>query len=50
MYVLRAKCKLSDASADWPLYGLAGPSADALAGSALAAGGLVQCAARAAHA
>ena len=30
MYVLRAKCKLSDGSADWPLYGLAGPSADAL--------------------
>jgi folate-binding protein YgfZ len=30
MYVLRAKCKLSDASEAWPLYGLAGPSADAL--------------------
>jgi folate-binding protein YgfZ len=30
MYVLRAKCKLSDASAAWPLYGLAGPAADAL--------------------
>jgi len=29
MYVLRAKCKLSDASAAWPLHGLAGPSADA---------------------
>jgi tRNA-modifying protein YgfZ len=24
MFVLRAKCKLSDASADWPLWGLAG--------------------------
>jgi folate-binding protein YgfZ len=34
MYVLRAKCKLSDASASCPLYGLAGPSADALAASA----------------
>jgi folate-binding protein YgfZ len=30
MYVLRAKCKLSDASAAWPLHGLAGPSANAL--------------------
>lgn len=30
MYVLRAKCKLSDASSSWPLYGLAGASADAL--------------------
>lgn len=29
MYVLRAKCKLGDASAAWPLYGLAGASADA---------------------
>jgi len=28
MYVLRAKCKLSDGSAAWPLLGLAGPSAD----------------------
>ena len=28
MFVMRAKCKLSDASADWPLWGLAGnPSA-----------------------
>jgi folate-binding protein YgfZ len=27
MFVLRAKCKLSDASADLPLHGLAGPSA-----------------------
>ena len=30
MYVLRAKCKLADATAELPLYGLAGPSADAL--------------------
>ncbi len=36
MYVLRAKCKLSDASAAWPLHGLAGPSADALARDTLA--------------
>ena len=28
MFVMRAKCKLSDASADVPLWGLAGPSAD----------------------
>ncbi len=26
MFVLRAKCKLSDASADWPLYGVAQPA------------------------
>ena len=38
MYVLRAKCKLSDASAQWPLFGLAGPSADALLQGALPAG------------
>jgi tRNA-modifying protein YgfZ len=38
MYVLRAKCKLSDGSADWPLYGLVGPSADALLQGALPAG------------
>jgi folate-binding protein YgfZ len=38
MYVLRAKCKLSDGSAAWPLYGLAGPSADALLQGALPAG------------
>jgi folate-binding protein YgfZ len=38
MYVLRAKCKLSDGSAQWPLYGLAGPSADALLQGALPAG------------
>jgi folate-binding protein YgfZ len=25
MFVLRAKCKLSDASLDWPLYGAVGP-------------------------
>jgi folate-binding protein YgfZ len=36
MYVLRAKCKLSDASAAWPLHGLAGPSADALVAGAVA--------------
>ena len=30
MYVMRAKCKLSDASSAWPLYGLAGASADTL--------------------
>jgi folate-binding protein YgfZ len=34
MYVLRSKCKLSDASASWPLHGLAGPSAQALLASA----------------
>jgi folate-binding protein YgfZ len=34
MFVLRAKCKLSDASAQWRLLGLAGPSAVALLGSA----------------
>ena len=38
MYVLRAKCKLGDGSAAWPLYGLAGPSADALLRGALPAG------------
>ncbi len=27
MFVLRAKCKLSDASAEWPLWGLAGAAA-----------------------
>jgi tRNA-modifying protein YgfZ len=37
MFVLRAKCKLDDASADWPLHGLAGASADALAGAAVSA-------------
>jgi len=34
MFVLRAKCKLSDASAQWRLLGLAGTSAEALLGSA----------------
>jgi folate-binding protein YgfZ len=34
MFVLRAKCKLSDASAQWRLLGLAGPSAQAWLGSA----------------
>jgi tRNA-modifying protein YgfZ len=37
MFVLRAKCKLGDASAQWPLHGLAGASADALVGSAVPA-------------
>ncbi len=32
MFVLRAKCKLDDASADWPLWGLAGPAASTLLG------------------
>lgn len=32
MFVLRAKCKLSDASADWPLYGLVGAQAQAWLG------------------
>ncbi len=32
MFVLRAKCKLDDASAEWALYGLAGPSAAAWLG------------------
>ena len=36
MFVLRAKCKLSDASADWPLYGLAGAEAAAWLGDAAA--------------
>jgi folate-binding protein YgfZ len=34
MFVLRAKCKLSDATAQWRLLGLAGPSAQAWLGSA----------------
>jgi folate-binding protein YgfZ len=34
MFVLRAKCKLSDASAQWRLLGLAGPSATAYVGAA----------------
>jgi tRNA-modifying protein YgfZ len=37
MFVLRANCKLDDASADWPLHGLAGASADALVGPAVPA-------------
>jgi len=37
MYVLRAKCKLSDASADWPLHGLAGAAAAAWLGEAAGA-------------
>lgn len=32
MFVLRAKCKLSDASAELPLFGVAGPAATAPAG------------------
>ncbi len=38
MYVLRAKCRLADASAQWPIYGLAGPSADTLLRDGLPAG------------
>lgn len=34
MFVMRAKCKLSDGSAEVPLFGLAGASADALWGPA----------------
>lgn len=34
MFVLRAKCKLSDASSELRLFGVAGPSARALAGDA----------------
>lgn len=34
MFVMRAKCKLSDASAQWQLLGLAGPSASAWLGDA----------------
>lgn len=37
MFVLRAKCKLSDASADWTLWGLAGPAASAWLGTAVPA-------------
>jgi folate-binding protein YgfZ len=33
MFVLRAKCKLSDASAQWRLLGLAGPSAQVFLGA-----------------
>ncbi len=38
MFVLRAKCKLSDASAQWRLLGLAGPSATAWLGGQAPAG------------
>jgi tRNA-modifying protein YgfZ len=34
MFVMRAKCKLSDVSADWPLWGLAGASAERALGDA----------------
>ena len=34
MFVLRARCKLSDASAEWPLWGLAGGSAITALGDA----------------
>jgi tRNA-modifying protein YgfZ len=34
MFVLRAKCQLTDASAELPLYGLAGPAAQAWLGAA----------------
>lgn len=34
MFVLRAKCKLGDASTEWRLFGLSGPSAQAWIGSA----------------
>ena len=35
MFVLRSKCKLSDASAEWPLWGLAGASAVQALGDAV---------------
>jgi folate-binding protein YgfZ len=35
MFVLRAKCKLDDASVEWPLRGLAGATAEAMFGTAL---------------
>ncbi len=38
MYVLRAKCRLSDASAELPLFGLAGTAAVALLGADAPAG------------
>ena len=34
MYVLRAKCKIDDASAEWALWGLVGPSARQWLGAA----------------
>lgn len=36
MFVLRAKCKLADASAEWPLWGLAGEAAAAAPAAAWA--------------
>jgi len=40
MFVLRAKCKLSDASADWPVWGVAGTDfADAAAWDQFSTGG-----------
>jgi folate-binding protein YgfZ len=41
MYVLRAKCKLDDASADWAFWGLVGPSARQWLGEAAASPGRV---------
>lgn len=35
MFVLRARCKLDDASTEWPLHGLAGAAAAGLLGDAL---------------
>lgn len=37
MFVLRAKCELDDATAEWPLHGAAGPDATALLGGAAGA-------------
>ncbi|MEN2431148.1 folate-binding protein [Comamonas sp. F1-6] len=42
MFVLRAQCKLSDATADFALYGLAGQAAEQLAGKNVAAWALKQ--------
>ena len=42
MFVLRAQCKLSDATADFALYGLAGQAAEQLAGKNAAAWALKQ--------
>lgn len=39
MYVLRAKCKLSDAGAEWPVWGAVGPADGAPAWTARSAGG-----------
>jgi folate-binding protein YgfZ len=41
MFVLRAKCKIDDASADWALWGLVGPSARQWLGAAAVAPGRV---------